>query len=78
MAVLISLETSSDVPAFFLPSFLNGMRLSQEPRSFDVFFELQMIADRHQPVRPVVRFLLLWAISPFEDPQDSLVPYRYS
>ena len=28
------------------------MRLSQEPRSFDVFFELQMRAERRQPVRP--------------------------
>ena len=32
------------------------MRLSQEPRSFDVFFELQMRADRRQPVRPSFDF----------------------
>ena len=34
------------------------MRLSQEPRSFDVFFELQMRAERRQPVRPSFVFFL--------------------
>ena len=34
------------------------MRLSQEPRSFDVFFELQMRAERRQPVRPLFVFFV--------------------
>ena len=34
------------------------MRLSQEPRRFGVFFELQMRAERRQPVRPSFVFFL--------------------
>ena len=52
------------------------MRLSQEPRSLDVLLMSFGTADASgtsSACSSVVRFLLLWAISPFEDLQDPVV-----
>ena len=79
---VIQLETSNCVPAIFQFSAWREAKPRTSPRGFVQSFS-SLSADVHEPpstcpTRDRRSFLFLLAISPFEDPQVSLVPYWYS